>query len=197
MKQIEKIALFDLDGTLCDYDKTIEEAYNRLMKSPDDLPYRHFKQNEEPPCFKERIRKIRNEDGWWEKLPKLKLGFDILKVAKEYDFKIHILTKGPYSSDNAWTEKVRWVKKNIKTDYPDAKLTITEDKGLVYGTVLVDDWIEYIERWFTWRPRGLVIMPAHPWNEGYSHPNVIRYDGTNIDRVREKMFWAKNRTHNI
>ncbi|MFH1365019.1 MAG: hypothetical protein ABIH28_00330 [archaeon] len=196
MKQIEKIALFDLDGTLCDYDKTIEREYN-LIKSSDEIPYGHFKHDEELEYVKKRIRKIRNKKGWWEKLPRLELGFDILKVAKEFDFNIHILTKGPASSHNAWTEKVKWVKKNIKTDYPDAKLTITEDKGLVYGTILVDDWIPYVERWLTWRPRGVVIIPAHPWNENYKHPNVIRYDGSNLEQVRERMLWAKNRTHNI
>ena len=196
MKQIEKIALFDLDGTLCNYDEVIERTYNS-MKSPDEPPYKHFKHNEEPDYVKKRIRQIRNKKGWWENLPKLGLGFDILKVAKEFNFNIHVLTKGPASSYNAWTEKARWVKKNIKEDYPEAKLTITEDKGLVYGTVLVDDWIEYVERWLTWRPRGVVIMPAHPWNKEYSHPNVTRYDGTNINQVRKKMFLAKNRTHNI
>ena len=196
MKEIEKIALFDLDGTLCNYDRTIEEEYN-LLKSFDEPSYRYFKHNEEPSHFKERIKKLKNKKGWWEKLPKLELGFDVLKIAKELEFNIHILTKGPASSYNAWTEKAKWVKGNIKPDYPNAKLTITEDKGLVYGTVLVDDWIEYIERWLTWRPRGVVIMPAHPWNEGYSNSNVTRYDGTNITQVKERMHWAKNRTHNI
>jgi len=196
MKQLEKIALFDLDGTLCDYDKIIARDYN-LMKSPNEPSYKRFKDDEKPKYFERRIREIRERDGWWEKLPKLKLGFDILKIAKELDFNIHILTKGPTRSQNAWTGKAKWVQKNIKKDYPNAKLTITEDKGLVYGTILIDDYIEYVERWLTWRPRGVVIMPSHPWNEEYSHPNVIRYDGKNIDQVKERMLWAKNRTHNI
>jgi FMN phosphatase YigB (HAD superfamily) len=196
MKQIEKIALFDLDGTLCDYDAKIEEGYN-LIKSPEEHPYQTFKHKQEPEYIHERIKLIRNQTNWWEKLPRLKLGFDVLGIANELNFNINILTKGPASSYNAWTEKAKWVKKNIKNDYPNAKLTITEDKGLVYGTVLVDDWIEYAERWLTWRPRGVVIMPAHPWNKEYSHPNVTRYDGTNIEQVKDKLIWAKNRLHNI
>lgn len=34
---------------------------------------------------------------------------------------------------------------------------------------------------------GLGVMPAQPANEGFEHPKVIRYDGTNLDEVRTKM----------
>jgi hypothetical protein len=67
-------------------------------------------------------------------------------------------------------------------------VTITHDKGLVYGAVLVDDWPDYILKWLEHRPRGLVIMPAHDHNAGFTHHNVVRYDGTNIDEVKARMF---------
>jgi 5'-nucleotidase len=56
-------------------------------------------------------------------------------------------------------------------------VTITMDKGLVYGKVLVDDYPEYALRWLKWRKRGLVIMPNQPWNQGFEHPQVHRYTG--------------------
>lgn len=65
-------------------------------------------------------------------------------------------------------------------------------KGLVYGAILVDDWPEYVERWLKHRPRGLVVMPASSNNVGYNHPNVIRYDGSNIDEVRKRMILRFN-----
>tara|TARA_Y100000310_G_C20512920_1_gene729762 strand:+ start:436 stop:588 length:153 start_codon:yes stop_codon:yes gene_type:complete len=49
-------------------------------------------------------------------------------------------------------------------------MTITEDKGIVYGKVLVDDYPCYIKRWLENRPRGLVIMPAHSYNRDFEHP---------------------------
>jgi hypothetical protein len=66
-------------------------------------------------------------------------------------------------------------------------VTITHDKGIVYGAVLVDDWPEYVTSWLEHRPRGLVIMPAHNHNVGFAHSQVVRYDGTNLDEVRTRM----------
>ena len=78
-------------------------------------------------------------------------------------------------------------------DRSDQRITITQDKGLVYGKVLVDDYPVYVVRWLEWRPRGLVIMPANPSNVRFTHPNVIRYDSTNIDEVKAAIKAAKRR----
>jgi hypothetical protein len=51
----------------------------------------------------------------------------------------------------------------------------------------------YIERWLTWRPRGLVIMPAQPWNEDFRHSNVLRYNGKNLDAVKASLQAVKER----
>jgi 5'-nucleotidase len=59
--------------------------------------------------------------------------------------------------------------------------------------VLVDDWPPYVERWLQWRPRGLVILPAQRWNEGFSHPNALRYDGSNLAQVREALARIRER----
>ena len=96
-----------------------------------------------------------------------------------------MLTKGPVSKPPAWAEKVQWFDRHLKGLAEG--ITTTHDKGLIYGKVLVDDWPAYIGRWLEWRPRGLAILPAHPHNEGFAHPNAIRYDGTNLDAVRERL----------
>jgi len=62
-----------------------------------------------------------------------------------------------------------------------------------YARVLVDDYPPYVLDWLAHRPRGLVIMPAQNYNADVTHPNVIRYDGTNLDRVIETMTRAFNR----
>lgn len=174
----EEIALFDMDGTLCDYDKAMQRDMNKL-KCPQEILPKDFYEKNTPRYLIERTDLIKNQPGWWENLEKFKLGFDILKITKKLGFKTYILTKGPSSKSNAWAEKVKWCKKNI----PDASITITEDKGIAYGKILVDDYPTYIKRWLENRPRGLVIMPSHEYNKDFKHPNVIRYDGTNLQEI--------------
>lgn len=171
-----------MDGTLCDYDGAIIRDLKRL-KSPDEPDFEYSPRY--PDHIRHRIKLIRKVPGWWRNLSKLDIGFDIFNMCRDMGFKNSIATKGPSGNPNAWAEKVEWCRNNLP---PDIDVHITEDKGALYGKVLVDDWPPYIERWLKWRPRGLVIMPAHPYNEEYEDRNknhqVIRYDG-NIKTYEE------------
>src|SRR3989344_4699419 len=69
--------------------------------------------------------------------------FDVLKAARELEFTIHILTKGPILATPSWTEKVEWVMRHV----PDAGVTVTQEKRLGYGKFLVDDYPGYISEW--------------------------------------------------
>ncbi|MBU2562596.1 MAG: hypothetical protein KKF68_02975 [Nanoarchaeota archaeon] len=184
----EDIALFDMDGTLCDHDSALSRD---LKKISNQNNYQHIPFNRNAPEYiQRRIDLIRNQPGWWENLKPLKIGFDILNIAKELEFRISILSKGPSSSENAWTEKVRWAKKYV----PDAEITLTQDKGLVYGKVLVDDYPGYITSWLKYRPRGIVIMPIHEYNKEFKGENILPCDGSNLAEVKKILQWAKNRT---
>lgn len=185
----ENIALFDMDGTLCDYDKPLSERLERL-KSPHEPICKMPLRDNAPDYIKERADLIRASEKWWEELPKFKLGWDILGVARELGYRIVILTQGPRKNPASWSGKKRWIDKNLGTD---VDITITRDKGLVYGKVLVDDFPGYIERWLKWRKRGLVIMPASEENKDFHHPQVVRYDGSNLLEVRSAMEKAKLR----
>lgn len=170
----EPIALFDLDGTLADYDAAMRRDM-RLLQAPGE-PEWDPSLDRAAGYLEERQKVIRRQPGWWEALDRHPPGFEILNEARALAFHCHVLTKGPASALSSWTEKMQWCQKHV----PDLEVTITQDKGLVYGKVLVDDWPPYVTRWLEWRPRGLVIMPAHPWNEGFEHPAVMRYTGRDL-----------------
>jgi len=183
MKVHENIALFDLDGTLCDYELKLIQDLNEL-RAPSEEPVTKVPKDDAPKYLKERANLIRSSIDWWAALPTYKLGIDIWNLALQLGFRRMILTQGPRNNPNAWSGKKIWVDKKLGTDL---EITITRDKGLVYGKVLVDDWPDYIIRWLEWRPRGLVIMPAGQSNENFKHKQVIRYDGSNFNEVQVAM----------
>jgi hypothetical protein len=180
--QAKNVALFDMDGTLCDYTGQLSKDLKKL-RSPGE-PEFLGESWEATDYIKRRIDMIRASQAWWENLPKLQLGWDILTVAQELRYRVMVLTQGPKRNPAAWAGKKIWIDKNLGQD---VDVTITRDKGLVYGKVLVDDFPEYIERWLKWRKNGLVIMPANKSNENYAHKQVIRYDGTNLKEVKSAM----------
>jgi len=179
----EKVALFDLDGTLADYDSSLISSLNDL-RSPEEPEVIETPHDDAPKYLRARADLIRSSIDWWAKLPKFQLGFDVWEVAAKLNLSRMILTQGPRRNANAWSGKKIWIDLNLG---PDVDITITRNKGLVYGILLVDDYPEYIERWLKWRSRGLVIMPANERNRGFQHRQVIRYDGTNLDQVERAM----------
>lgn len=182
-KKPEDVALFDMDGTLCDYDGGLFEALEKL-RSPQEESFRNFWRNDIPEYLRRRIDLIRSSEDWWVNLPKFCLGWDVLDIAKELEYRIMILTQGPRRNPSAWSGKKKWIDNSLGYD---VDISITRDKSLVYGRILVDDFPGYINRWLEWRKNGLVIMPANASNENYRHEQVIRYDGENLEEVRKAM----------
>lgn len=163
------IALFDMDGTLCDYEGAIRRDYD-YQKGPGDPDY--SPNNKEIPHLRRRVDFIRSKPGWWLNLETLQLGFDVLEILEKY-YDIHIASKGPRNCQNSWTEKLLWVQKHI----PDVTTHITQDKSLIYGDILVDDYPPYLEAWLERHTNGIGIMPIHYYNKDFKHESVIPYDG--------------------
>lgn len=168
------IALIDMDGTVADFD-TAMRAELEALRAPNEDPKLDETAYEELPHMKARRRLVKSKPGFWSGLSKIQAGFDIIELLSANDFKLHVLTKGPKNSPAAYMEKIQWCREHMPEGTP---VTISDDKGLVYGKVLVDDWPSYIEAWVKWRPRGYVISVAQPWNEGIEkqYDNLFRYD---------------------
>jgi len=187
-REPECVALFDMDGTLCDYELGLSDAMEGL-RSPGEEVFAGHMRDCDPSYIKNRANLIRSSEKWWAGLSKFQLGWDVLGIAREFYYRIMILTQGPKRNPASWSGKKRWIDKNLGEE---VDVTITRDKSLVYGKVLVDDYPGYVDEWLKWRRNGLVIMPASDSNEGYEHKQVIRYDGSNLNEVRVAMAGAKS-----
>jgi len=188
-----KICLVDMDNSLFDYEGQMRRDLSsmRSPNEPDPLDVNFDLWDESVPWIKTRMDFIKDRPGWWENLPLLPSGLNLYQAVIGIGFCPKIYTKGPFSRTNAWAEKVRAIHKH----FPGVTIDIVgEDKEGTYGRVLIDDYPDYIEGWLKWRPRGLVIMPAHSYNSDFTHDNVIRYDGTNMDEVQNALVAAYNRT---
>lgn len=160
-----KVALVDLDNTVVDHESQLDSDTHAVLGDY------HC---ETSPEVREKIGYlIKNKPGWWANLKPLGFGMDIVKTLREIGFRLVICSKGPRKAVGAWTEKVQWVQQHI----PDADIVLTQDKSLVYGRLLVDDWPEYIKPWLEVRPRGIVLMPATAKNKNFKHPRVYRLTG--------------------
>ena len=191
----DAIALVDLDSTVADYDKALRKEM-RALEAPNEPSYADRYSNGFEPAYIEARRKlIQQKPGFWRNLERIPLGFEVVDELRKIGFSLHVLTKGPQKNGAAWGEKLEWSREHL----PDATVTVTGDKSIVYGRVLVDDFPPYFLSWLANRPRGLVISVAHPWNEGFkkdgaqAHPNVVRYDGTDVIELREALRRARDR----
>jgi len=187
-REAEKIALIDLDGTLADYDGAMKLGLAK-MQSP--FEYAHTGErvqlyDDTPEWLEARMKLIKNQPGFWRTLPQIPMGMLVYALLGELGYRRMILTKGPRNTTAAWTEKVDWCRVNV----PDADITVTHDKGLVYGKVLFDDYPPYITRWLEWRPRGHVLMLATPYNQGFAHPNVLRIDPSHFGETTRMQVYA-------
>ncbi|MFO0875624.1 MAG: hypothetical protein U0575_16895 [Phycisphaerales bacterium] len=176
------IVLFDIDGTLADYEGAMRRDLRRLS-APGEPQY-ELHDHAAPAYFGARLDFIKGQPGWWRELPRLQHGFDILEVARELGAEIQILTTGPHNTPSAWMEKVQWCHANVGER---SKVTVTEEKSLVFGKILVDDTPDYHRAWLERHPHGWGVMPVAPTNAGFTHPRVVRYDGSNLDEVRARM----------
>lgn len=167
------VALFDLDGTLADFDWAMHERMCQLA-GPGEPVWDPDREGDEPEHILQRRRIIKSVPGFWTGLHAMDDGFHVMGMAHQIGFRLMILSRGPSQNSLAWKEKIDWCREKISFPH---EITLTEDKGLVYGRVLVDDWPPYIERWLAFRPRGQVIMPARRWNQDFNRPNVYRYAG--------------------
>lgn len=158
----DDIALLDMDGTVCKWHEQLEKDLNDVLgDARKTLP---------PETVTKIEHLIRSKPGWYLNLEPIPLGIKLAEMLHVIGFTVMVATKATPKATNAWSEKAAWCQKYL----PFAKVTVSEDKTLMYGKILVDDYQKFADPWLLRRKRGYVILPDQPWNQGYEHPRVKR-----------------------
>lgn len=190
MNNSQKIALFDMDGTICDYVGAMKVELAKL-RAPGELDVDPFRIVDSPDFqyLWDRMKVVKADEDWWANLPRYELGFDVMEMTKKLGYYNELLTNAPKAIPAALAGKLRWIMRNLDEDID---FTMTRNKSRHYGRVLVDDYPEYIIPWLEHRRHGLVIMPANEYNYDFRHEHVIRYDGSNKEQVFNALVSAYN-----
>ena len=171
---MDNTALVDMDGTIANYQASMQKELEKALRHLNVSGISVW-----DPKYKPIQYLIKNQPGFWKGLGLIDSGITMIGLLKDHGLQPHILTKGPYKTTIAWTEKAQWCRKHLC----DVPITISENKGLIYGKILVDDWPPYCESWLAYRPRGLILMPSYDYNIGFENKypgQVVKYDPFNI-----------------
>ena len=183
METVENVALFDMDGTICDYVGALHREMKKLL-GPGEKFVDPFLAKDVPgnQYLWDRMHQIKASEDWWANLPRLSLGFEVMEEAKRQGYISEILTQAPRKNPAALAGKLRWLLDNVDEDMD---FTMTRNKSRHYGRVLVDDYPGFAVPWLDRRPRGIVIMPSSKYNKDFTHPRVIKYNGKNMAEVSD------------
>ncbi len=186
----ENIGLFDLDGSLANYDKAMLAGLESL-RAPGEAPIDDLWDLERFPHLEARKTIISSMPGFWMSLEPIPKGFKILNMAIELGFRVVVLTQTPKTKPIAAQEKIMWIQKHLG----DVDFELTRDKGLVYGRFLYDDYAPYMTKWLKHRPRGLGIMPEHEYNKNFNHPQLIKHTDSpeSLDQIRKALIAVRDR----
>ena len=96
----DRIAWFDMDGSLFDFDGHMRESLVPLCSSEEKqlvMTTGLWELEEASPQIKARMELIKAVPGWWRTMPPLETGFTVFRMAQSIGFDCRILTKGPKS----------------------------------------------------------------------------------------------------
>ena len=139
------ILLVDMDGVLADYYGHFCTVFKALHPEVEIIPESHLSnfyiEDAYPPQYKDEIRRITCEKGFFEGIPPVEGAIEAFKgLLADERFNVRICTAPEleYTNQDCFSEKARWIEKYLG---PEAlkRTIITKDKTLIMGDYLIDD----------------------------------------------------------
>lgn len=111
----------DLDGTVCDIKKAVDEFRNNNEQEKESLIYKYPWSN----------------PGFFSNLDPIKKSVEsVFYLSEKYD--VWFISKPSFRNIESYSDKARWIRKIFGYDYQ-KKLILCGDKSLLKGKILIDD----------------------------------------------------------
>ena len=173
LKSAKNIAVFDLDGVLCDYDNFFTKEFNRKYKT-NYINIEIIKQK----AYKQYIefKDIYRATGYKRRIPVIRRVKNIVRYLKIKHFKIIIISARPYKKySRIFSDTLHWLKiNNIKFDalYFDEEKEVKIIKELKNISFVVEDDLKHANLISLTNKRCYLLNKYY--NQGFTQQNVIR-----------------------
>lgn len=172
----DKIVLADMDGVICDYNKTLLMFAHTKLGAPlftkEDCTL--FNTEEVfPQEFRSEVDQLANEPGFFAGLDVIDGAIEALREMEAMGLNVFICTspKKFYRNSYCAGEKHRWIMKHLGKHWTE-KIILTRDKTLVYGDMLIDDKPEITG---AMKPTWKHVYFDQPYNRGINKPRITKW----------------------
>ena len=160
--------LLDMDGVLADFDRPLFWAYGPWLNCTPETQVHRFLTDHlvgdigggsTRSELRARMRADVEAPGWFRELPLIKGAQEAVGILESRRWDVWLCSKPLEASATCASEKFAWVAEHFPSLV--GKLILAPNKGMVSGSVLVDDAIK--PSWLTyanWAP----VVYDHPWN---------------------------------
>lgn len=180
-----KTILYDVDGTLFNFEKKIIQDLN-AMNSPNEQEITALYREDIPDHLWDRMTYIKNQPGWWFTLPKIDNGFKLWEFTKNRGFRHVIVAKAPSCNELAIAEKIINIRKHFGRNVPFHIVSDEESyvKTDVKGDIIVEDSAMFAENWLEANPLGWSILMDNKYNKDFNHDRCVRFNGAFTEELR-------------
>lgn len=158
--------LLDMDGVLADFDAQLFHLFGDVLDCTKETQKHRFLTDHLGGDYDQivKMRATVEAPGWFRELPLIKGAQEAVSIMEEQGRDVWLCSKPLEASESCASEKFAWVAEYFPSLV--GKLILAPNKGMVSGSILVDDaikpaWLRYAN----WVP----VVYEHPWNASGKH----------------------------
>lgn len=179
MKKKKYDLLVDMDGTICDWDTTLDRhvddlypEFSSVIPRKGTIKTFNLWQGQSPEV-QEAISAIFDHPGFYKEIPEIPFAVEALHEMRAQGHSVAIVTSPWWSNVTCLEDKKNWVADHLGEDWLDS-LIFTKDKTRVVGDILFDDKPE-IHGEYEGREAWIQILVDQSYNREVKKPRLTHW----------------------